>query len=261
MASGKRSVGCVIDVEAVLDADALALVRDKTRGGFGRRALARSVCVSVLTFAEAEKHGDLEVLGLQTFHLGRLSEVELLAAVDAALPDPNDETARLVTYNGKAHDIVLLRQRAQRLWLFDLPRLRGWDRAGERHVDLIYHFGQYSKRRPSLADVAALLGTSIRTVGCSSNVAASERSRSREGIIRRNQVDVAATFLAYSHVRAWERSCVRPAMSAWVSLADWARALPERSSHLADFSHNQLVALARKRLQHATAGAERCSCH
>lgn len=258
--SPERRVGCVLDVESVLDPDAFALASNKTNGGYNRNALQRTVCASVLTFAEEEPHGDLEVLGIQTFHLGLLSEVELLAAINTCLPDPAGEGARLVTYNGRAHDLVVLRQRAERLWLFNLDRLRGWDFERDRHVDLIYHFGQHSQRRPSLADVAALLGTSIRTLACSPNIAASARARDWDPVVRRNQVDVAATFLAYGHVRAWQRGCARPAASAWASLADWARALKGRSSHLGDFSYHQLVDHARARLAASVGGSESCGC-
>ncbi|HEX8584240.1 MAG TPA: ribonuclease H-like domain-containing protein [Allosphingosinicella sp.] len=260
LASPERNVGCVLDVESVLDPDVFALVSNKTNGGYNRSALQRTVCASVLTFAEDEPHGDLEVLGIQTFHLGLLSEVELLAAIDICLPDPGNKGARLVTYNGRAHDVVVLRQRAERLWLFNLQRLRGWDIERDRHVDLIYHYGQHSQRRPSLADVAALLGTSIRTLACSQNIAASARARDWDPVVRRNQVDVAATFLAYGHARAWQRGCARPAASAWVSLANWARGLKERSSHLGDFSHHQLVDHATVRLSASKDGREPCGC-
>ena len=239
-------IGCVLDVEIALDPDVFSLVADKSKGGFGRLPLKKLICATVLTFAEGDDAA-FNVLGLQTFHAGKLPETAILAAVDAAVTDPLDPRSVLVTYNGHAHDLPLLRMRAMKSWAFDLDRLRGWDGASHRHVDVMLGMGGGARRLVSLEDVTALLGAGIRgRRKVSNNIAASHRAGDWDAIVRKNQLDVAATFMAYAHMRAWERGSSIPATSAWTAFSEFARRLPKAASHLAEFSHNSMVAVARQ---------------
>lgn len=251
-------VGCVIDVETVPDADVVALAPAGAVAGRSRRAMHRVVCATLLSFAERPEHGELRCLDMRTVTLERMEEGPLLGTVDTLLPDPEDGRSILVTFAGAMHDMVVLRQRAMRLWMFDMPRVRGWAERRANHHDLMYAFGSRPPY-PSLAEVCALIGADL---GVSRSDEAATRWIERGDwlpMVRRNQGDVAATFLAYAYLSAWRRGCERPVATGWTSLAEMILRQGDATHHLRGFSRHHMVGFAAKRLE-ALAEAGSCRC-
>ncbi len=253
---GER-LGCVLDIETVPDGDVVSLAPRGAVAGRSKRALHRAVCATLLTFAEGREHGELRCLDMHTFTLERLEEGELLGGIDSCLPNPHDGSI-LVTYAGAMHDLVVLKQRAMRLWMFDMPQLRGWSERHPHHYDLLYSFGS----RPaysSLAEVMALIGADL-----AGSRPADPASRSIERgdwapIIRRNRNDVCATFMAYAYWSAWQRGCEYPVATAWGELSAFIRSLGDRGHDMHAFSRHHMVDFASRRLP--VLGAERtCRC-
>lgn len=255
---GER-LGCVLDVETVPDADAVALAPSRAVAGPGRRILHRVVCATLLTFAEHTTHGDLRCLNMRTLTLKNLDEGPLIGTIDTLLPDPDAAGSLLLTYGGVMHDMVVLRQRGMALWMFDLPRIRGWTERRSNHNDLMYAFANRPPH-PSLAEVCALIGADL---GVSRSGETATRWIERGDwlpIVRRNQGDVAATFLAYAYLSAWRRGCERPVATGWTALAGLIRAEGDRFHHLRSFSRNHLVGFAGQRLASLVADQSRCRC-
>ena len=257
LAEGER-LGCVIDLETVPDPGSVALAPVGAVAGRGRRVLHRVACATLLHFAEDALHGDLRCLDMRTITLENREEGVLLGTVDTLLPDPDAGNTLLVSYAGSMHDMVVLRQRAMALWMFDMPRVRGWAERRTSHHDLMYSFSNRPPH-PSLAEVCAMIGVDL---GVSRSGEAATRWIERGDwlpVVRRNQGDVAATFLAYSYASAWRRGCERPVATAWTGLAEMALAGGDALHHLRGFSRHHMVGFARGRLDAAGAVAG-CRC-
>ena len=122
--STRTVAGAVIDIETVIDEDAAAWSGSPKPGE--RAPLRRIVCASVLRFVQTPDHGEIVELDLRTFNSDRHAEAEIIGFVDRTLPDPANERSLLVSWNGRAHDMRLLRHRACAAWMFATPNLRGW---------------------------------------------------------------------------------------------------------------------------------------
>lgn len=253
----------VLDVETLVSDDAVRLAPRASARGHGRRPLHRVVCASVLRFVEHGPHGEVAGLSLDTYHAGRCEEHAILGGVDAALPDPGSAAGRLLTWNGRSHDLPLLAGRAQALWMFELPRLRGWSAAPrDRHVDAMLVAAGSGRLgdMPSLADVSASLGFPHRPVDANRDVRRMVDEGDWDAVAARNRCDVAATFLVWAHQSSWRRGCQVPVASAWAALADAVPALAGRLRHLDLFATNVLASLGRRRLAEHRVGALACAC-
>lgn len=251
-------VGCVIDVETVPDPDAVALAPTGASAGPSRRLLHRVVCATILSFSEDVEHGRLAVLGMRTLSLERLEEGVMLGRIDGLLPDPTDPSSTLVTFNGAASDMMILRQRAMRLWMFDMPRLRGWAERRENHRDMMYAFGTRPPH-PSLAEVSALIGTDLKGTRSSDPATRWIERGDWAPIERRNRSDVCATFLAYAYWSAWRRGCELPVATAWTALAGHIGAMGDRGHDLREFHRHHMVGFAARRVAELDAVAA-CAC-
>lgn len=257
MAVGER-LGCVIDLETVPDGDAVALAPRGAVAGRGRRVLHKVVCATVLTFAERPAHGELRCLGMRTLTAERMDEGELIGTIDTLLPDPDADGAVLVTYAGSMHDMVVLRQRAMRLWMFDTPRIRGWAERRENHRDLMYAFASRPPH-PSLAEVVALIGADLAGSRPEDPTTRWIERGDWRPIVNRNQNDVCATFLAYAYWSAWRRGCELPVATAWTALASLIRSRGDAGHHMREFAWHHMVGFAQGRLE-ALAAQEGCRC-
>lgn len=259
----RRIEWAVLDVETVVSADAVRLAPRASGRGFGRRPLHRVVCASVLRFVEEEPHGEVSGITLQTFHAGRCEEHAIIGGIEAALPDPTAEDTRLLTWNGRSHDVVLLSGRAQALWMFGLPRLRGWTAApSSRHVDAMLVAAGSGRLgdMPSLSDVSASLGFPHRPVDANRDVRRMVDDGDWDAVAARNRCDVVATFLVAAHQSSWRRGCQVPVASAWTALTDAVPRLAGRTRHLDPFATNVLASLGRRRLAEHRSGAIACHC-
>jgi hypothetical protein len=243
-ASSGARIGCVLDIETVPDADAVALAPPSSVGGWRRSVLHRIVAASVIAFEEDAVTGEIRRLRLSTWHAGRVPEPDIIGLVDAALPDPRDERSVLITFNGASHDVPILCSRAMALWMFDLPDLHGWQLERTRHCDLIFGYGARSKR-PSLSEVCASFGFQVAVGARERNSARSIEAGDWQAVTRKCEADVAATFIAYAYRRAWELGDARPVASAWMGLSEGIADHGDRLHHLRHFRHHHLVEVAR----------------
>jgi hypothetical protein len=253
MTTFRHERGCVIDIETVPDRDAVELAPSSARGGWQRPLLHKVVAASALTFERDRRDGGFRRLRLSSWHGGRMAEAQIIGCVDGALPDPALEGATLVTFNGAAHDLPILRARAMSLWMFDLPRLRAWDGERERHRDLIYAFGARGKR-PSLAEVGASIGTRVACRPREANSARCVEEADWTPIVHKCEADVAATFIAFAYDAAWRSGDDRLVASAWVALAEALAARGERAHHLHHLRYHHLVDAGRLRLEMRATG-------
>lgn len=240
--------GCVIDVETVPDPDVVALAPVGSVTGRSRRLLHRTVCATLLTFAQNETDGALRCLGMRTLTLQRMEEGPLLGEIDALLPDPADGGSMLVTFAGGMHDLVVLKQRAMRLWMFDMPRIRGWCERRDGHQDMMYAYGARPPH-PSLAEVSALIGADLAGSRSSDPATRWIDRGDWAPIVRRNRSDVCATFMAYAYWSAWKRGSERPVATAWTDLSRLIVSQGDRGNDLRRFSSHHMVAFAAKRLR------------
>jgi len=243
---GER-LGCVIDLETVPDPDAVALAPRRAVAGASRRLLHRAVCATMLTFAEEEVGGALRCLGMRTLTLQRMAEGPLLGEIDTLLPDPTDERSVLVTFAGSLHDLPVLRQRALRLCMFDVPHLRGWCRRHEQHHDVMYAFG--ARPYPSLTEVSAMIGIDLAGSRSSDPATRWIERGDWAPIVRRNRSDVCATFMAYAYASAWKLGRPEPVTSAWMELSQLIRRQGDRGGDLWRFAHHHMVAFIAERLK------------
>lgn len=257
-AAPDERIGCVIDVETVPDQDAAALAPRGAVAGRSRRILHRVVCATLMSFAEGREHGELRCLGMRTVTLERMEEGPLLGAIDGLLPDPDDERSLLVTFAGAMHDIPVLKQRAMRLWMFDMPRVRGWAERRGNHHDMMYAFGARPPH-PSLAEVTALIGANLEGARSGDPATRWIERGDWAPIVKRNRNDVCATFLAYAYWSAWRRGCELPVATAWTTLAAHVRSLKDAGHPMQEFSRHHMVDLAARRLETLRSAAA-CRC-
>ncbi len=250
LAAGERA-GCVIDLETVPDPDVVALAPVGSVAGRSRRLMHRAVCATLLTFAEEEANGDLRCIGMRTLTLQRMEEGPLLGEIDTLLPDPVDDRSLLVTYAGNMHDLVVLRQRAMRLWMFDMPRVRGWCQRRDGHHDLMYAYSSRSAY-PALTEVSALIGVDLAGSRSSDPATRWIERGDWAPIVRRNRADVCATFMAYAYWSAWKRGCEGPVATAWTDLSRLIVTQGDRGNDLRRFSSHHMVAFSAGRLRART---------
>jgi hypothetical protein len=242
LAAGER-LGCVIDIETVPDPDVVALAPRGAVAGRTRRLMHRAVCATLLTFAQRQSDGALRCLGMRTLTLQRMEEGPLLGEIDTLLPDPAADGSLLVTFAGGLHDLVVLRQRAMRLWMFDMPRLRGWCERREGHHDVMYAYGTRAPH-PSLAEVSALIGADLAGSRSSDPATRWIERGDWAPIVRRNRMDVCATFMAYAYWSAWRRGGELAVATAWTDLSRLIIAQGDRGNDLRRFSSHHLVGFA-----------------
>lgn len=236
----------VLDLETAPCADALSLT---PRGGSGHRrgALHRIVSASVLTASETEAgFTDLDV---RTFSADQLTEPEILSFVDLLLPEPDDPTARLVTYNGSEADLRMLRLRAAAFWMFDARRIAGWtgSPAGV-HFDLILSGFGASGMRWSLPDLCAGLGFAMRTGLLARSVDQLIGDDRWDAVVEHNMMDVVGTFLAYAHHRSMESGSILHAATAWQGVGRLLGGTRTVNAGLERIADHHMVDFARQRL-------------
>lgn len=241
-------IGCVIDIESVPDPDVVALAPAGAAAGRSRRLLHRAVCATLLNFAEAKADGALRCLGMRTLTLQRMEEGPLLGHIDQLLPDPAMDGSMLVTFAGGMHDLLVLRQRAMRLWMFDVPRIRGWSARHDGHHDMMYAYGA-KPPHPSLAEVSALIGADLAGSRSSDPATRWIERGDWAPIVKRNRTDVCATFMAYAYWSAWRRGSELPVATAWTDLSRLIVAQGDRGNDLRRFASHHLVAFSAERLR------------
>lgn len=169
----------------------------------------------------------------------RPDDGQLVATVDALLPDASRADATLITFNGVRHDLVALRSRALARWAFATPRLRRWCAGEGRHRDLMLELSAGGEATwPSLAAACGALGVPAKQLPVRSR-------RSPEAVALNNQCDVVATYLLHLHLTAFEAGDPLLLAERWLALADalGGEGAPE---HLLAYTTHPRLAAARQ---------------
>ena len=138
--------GCVLDLETAPDHFSVVLSgrRGKTPAGAPLHAIANA---SLLTFHE-DPDGSCSQFALTSLGAPDDEETLILDNIEDELARVRIARGPVVTFNGGAHDLPLLRQRRLRWWRF------GSDEAGflldmepERHVDIMLELSSQGRMR------------------------------------------------------------------------------------------------------------------
>lgn len=223
----------VLDVETKLDPGAASIAGH--RSGSLPAALQR-IGTACLLIAEEREDSSWTDFALHTL-AAPLTEFDLLIRLDHLLADAAEANAVIVTYNGRAHDLAVLRRRAARHWMFGLPGLAAVDELD--HIDVMLR--QRASRRdktPSLREACAGLGIS----------SADPRTATGPALppdVIKCQADVVATFLLALYEIAIERGSEEPLVAGWEGLSRHLTGLRPSPLHLSHFRDHPLLRAAR----------------
>lgn len=163
-------------------------------------------------------------------------EVDLLHQVarllgDAAATPANPKTSWLVTYNGEAFDLPILRMRAMRHGLFGLRDLLSQSRF--HSVDMLRRLTRpHGARPPKLREVAA----GLRIPGTPDTRRSPMAPNGKRAA--KCEVDVCATFLVHAHELAAATGDGRVVDAQWRALADFIGRDRFVPGHLSQFSRH-----------------------
>jgi hypothetical protein len=226
---------CVLDLEVKPDPQAVALA--VARGSRMRPGLQMITAITMLS-VEEDATGAWMGHRLRSFGLPD-PEFELLMQLDEALAEFEERSPLLVTYNGIAHDLGVLRHRGARHWLFGLPGLDLLDRCQHRDMMRTGTRG-WRDAWPTLRDALAGLGIAADPM------VASGASRSVEAAVRKCEVDVVGTYLLLLYELAIERGDPAVLVSGWSALSDYLGRPPVAAPHLNQFRRNPMLREARR---------------
>lgn len=216
----------VFDIETALDEEAAHVAGHK---GTGIRPALQKLVTACLLVATEQSDGSWGEFALRRF-TAPSTEFDILMGLDDELCRIDDLAGMLVTYNGREHDLAVLRRRAARYWMFGLP---GLSRAGELdHLDLM--LWQRRGRRdavPSLRDTCAGLGIVLFGDG-------SRESSRLSANVRKCEGDVVATFILYLYEAAIERGSPDVLLSGWIALSSFIMGMKPLPEHLRHFASN-----------------------
>ena len=237
---GKRAV-CVLDFESRLSADAQFLIAAKDHAAMSRAMLLEVSAVSLLRFRMTDDGlDDISLVGAAS----PMPERDMLLMAEDALASIGDE-GLLITHNGVSHDMRLAVRRCMSRWLLDMPAIWRFAHGGpELHFDTMLRFGGRGEGRAGGALVDLCAGLGIPAL-----VPPAGRRRDVDPLIRKGQVDVAATAVAFLHWEAARRRSARWLAAAWRDLGRYLLTPAVRADHLMPIARRGLElgdALARR---------------
>lgn len=223
---------CVLDIETAPDPLALAIA-GKRSGSSDASAALHFVRDASLLIAREGADGNWGGFELHSFDADRHSEERLLTSINQRLQALWTTQGTLVTYNGVAHDAVVLARRAARHLMFDASGIAAIHR--ERHLDLMLMTrvsgdGRWSKLR----DVAAGLG-----IPTAHQMAQRGMDAATLGI-RKSQTDVAMTFLVLLYELAMRRGDAGPVVQGWRAFGKFIARMGPHGEHLAQYRRHPL---------------------
>jgi hypothetical protein len=227
----------VFDIETTLDEGAAAAAGYK---GNGIPSALQRITTACLLVAKEDQDGNWTSITLKTLSAPS-SEFEILMRLDEELASLASHGATLISYNGRAHDLAILRRRGARHWMFGLPGITS--AATMDHLDIMLR--QRIGRRdgtPTLREACGGLGISAfdpRQAGTG-----------RLPPIAKCQIDVVATFLLALYEIAIERGSPNALLGGWEGLSKYLTRLQPRAAHLEHFRNHPLLQAAQR--AHAT---------
>lgn len=224
----------VFDIETRLDPAAAAAAGYK---GSGMPPPLQSIATACILVASEQPNGDWGGIRLRTF-TDPLSEFEILMQLDEAFSDLTSRNALLATYNGRAHDMAVLRRRGARHWMFGLPGITA--AISMDHVDIML------RQRLGRQDGSASLRDACAGLGISAFDPRTSDKGTVPVSVRKCQTDVVATFLLALYETAMERGSPDALVSGWGALSEHLSAMRPRLQHLEHFRDHALLRAARK---------------
>lgn len=230
--------GLVLDIETVLDRDAVARAGRTGPAAFLRSWLHRVAAVSTLGFEWHANSAQFGAFTLETaLALEPEQEVGIFSFVEERLA-PLDATDVLITFNGTAHDLPVLRNRRLAWWLFGPSRVAA---LVSLHHDVMHLFSQDGVQRwPGLVDMCAGMG-----IPCNAALAGRGPSRLNPLLVK-GQTDVCGTFLIYLMWQARQHAAPAILTNGWTTFADHLLQIGPTQPHLTQFVTAPRAILARK---------------
>ncbi|WP_279350629.1 ribonuclease H-like domain-containing protein [Erythrobacter litoralis] len=232
---------CVLDLEVSPDPSAAILLNSRKPIRESSWAVSR---IDVATILVAERKGpkwsvdDLLTIVVSDVEIGHVAQLpteedllrELVRHLRPLQPDRRRD-AKLVTYNGEAFDLPILRRRAIAHGLFDKAGLLNARSLGS--FDVMRHLaGGRGARHPKLKEAAAALG-----IPATHQVERGPRLQ-YDPRAAKCETDVCATFLLYAYELAAACGDGSVIATLWRALADhigYDRMVP---GHLAQFARH-----------------------
>lgn len=158
--SATRRRCCVLDIELAPDPHARVLAG--RRGSVPMSSpLNQIVNASAMTFY-SDALGRLDGFDLTSFHRDEYGEADVVDNVEAILDHVRGDDGFLVTYNGIAHDLPVLRARQLRWWQCSGRGIAEFAEGQGEHIDLMIEMAGAGGRWAALSDACASVGFSLR---------------------------------------------------------------------------------------------------
>lgn len=224
---------CVLDIEVAPDPHARVLA--------GRRGavpidspLNRVVNASVMTFRQ-DGEGRIAGFDLLSFHVDEYGEADVVANVDRVLAGVHADGGMLVTYNGIAHDVPILRGRQLRWWQCSAVGIAAFAEGEGDHVDLMIEIAGSGRRWAKLSDACASVGFSLR------GPAPIGQERTIPYEVEKCELDVVGTTVLMLYVLAAKSRSEEPLSRGLPALGSRLRAIVGGRPHLERFALSPLL--------------------
>lgn len=234
--------GVVLDIETALDRQAVADARRTGPSAFLRPWLHRITAASTLSF-DFDARGVPQHFTLETaLALAPKDEPDLLSFVEDKLSRLATDDV-LITYNGKAHDLPVLRNRRLAWWLFEASNLTSvFAHEQPKHQDVMRELcANCDQRWPALIDVCAATG-----IPCDATLKGRTASPAHPLMIK-GQTDVCATLLLYLMWQTSRSGAPEILVNGWTALADHLIQTAPTTPHLTQFATAPRALEARQR--------------
>lgn len=225
---------CVLDIETIPNAVAVAQASVDVSVVFPPWSLHELACVSILTI---ESDGVTEpTFSIATYSRSNLGERGIIASVERAL----SQAFEVVTFNGRGFDVPVLLARAAVCGepAPTVARLYAQRRSTRGlHVDLLEEVTGYGAApRLRLLDLCSAFQIPVKFDCAGDNVAALVDQGAWPQIAAYCETDVVATWLALQFWRSAERSDPELIVLSWARVARWICAGGDTLAHLAIYS-------------------------
>lgn len=222
---------CVLDIETIPNAAAIARAGVDPNAGFPTWSLHELACVSILTVQrDAMAH---PTFAITTYSRSNLGERGIVASVERAICDAFE----VVTFNGRGFDVPVLLARAAVAGepaptIARLHSQRRYTRGV--HVDLLEEVTAHGAApRLRLLDLCSAFGIAVKQDCAGDAVGTLVQQGAWSKTAAYCETDVTATWLALQYWRSAERAEPEMIVESWSRLATWIREGGAALSHLA----------------------------
>lgn len=227
---------CVLDIETALDPVAVSLVPGRPQNM--PKALLRVTGASLLWAIEDRAGWTVEKIdtAVAIEEFTDEPEEEILELFDHAIGRIVKENGMLLSFNGLAHDLPIIRRRAARHLRFDLENVLTRQ---PRHLDLMLGSTRPDRSNwPNLIHSAVGLGLPHGVLQRNDRLVSFESQKSES--------DVVTTFLLFLVELSMRKASEEPLLLGWAALADRIEAMGARGRHLMHFARHDMAEAAQQ---------------